>query len=953
MSKKLPRRGSKAPSPPASSTPPRASVPQPNLLLKRARLQRGWSQQEVADQVGAPHAFMVNRWENGVIFPGPGYRQKLCALFEQSASELGLVRAAEMSPQGSASLPVAGPILDPAVPRALLRQPPLVGRAGLLEELHHALRQPSSLKLALYGLPGVGKTTLAAALATDKHLLQELFPDGVLWAELGVRPHLSANLSRWSLLLGLSVARTGSMKDLDAWTRLLRDTIGQKRLLVVIDDAWTIEEALERVIGGPNCVYVLTTRLPEVALRFAGPHALRVPELGAEESATLLASYVPHLVETQAEAMQRLSQATGGLPLALKLMGTHLLLQTRHHQPRRLHAAIARLQEATERLQLAEPQAGVERDVRLEPGTPLSLQAVIALSETGLGEPEKQALSALCAFPSKPYSFSEEAALAVSGTSAETLDRLVDHGLVEIGVEGRYQLHQTIADYGQSRSRDQQAQEHLVSYLVEYSEQHRQENGQLDQESHLLLTGLEMAKQLGLHEAYLRMVLALEAYLEARHPYPMVELSLQQAILQARATDRDTDLLHLLGTRGRILREMGYYQEAEMVLREGLSLVTQPDTQEPINLLSLLGTVLAEQSQVEEARTCMDEAIARAERIGYRARLGSFYSNRGVLAYLGEDLIQAETFFLKAYALQQHDRTSASFATTLGNLGLNYGKRGNFALAHHYLQEAWEVASASQLASRGCGIQNSLGEVAYYQGAYEHAQHCYQHAMELAARQHNQRSAFATLVERSRVAIKMGQFSQAQTWQEEARALLQQENLYDKRGLLLSAQGLTALEQGDLALAQALFQHALDQVHQVKNLEWYAETLISLGVTLQRTGAYQEAQGYLREGLALAQKWTGPWAIGQGVLAWGEHALLQHEYSVAQEHFASVLRTISPEYRELVAHAHAGLAAVAEAQQQYAQARSEGQTALALFRQMPHVRQHELRTFLQALPDQI
>ena len=80
MSTKPLRPGSKAPSAPASSTSPTVSTPTPNLLLKRARLQRGWSQQEVADAVGAPHAFMVNRLENGVIFPGPGYRQKLLRL---------------------------------------------------------------------------------------------------------------------------------------------------------------------------------------------------------------------------------------------------------------------------------------------------------------------------------------------------------------------------------------------------------------------------------------------------------------------------------------------------------------------------------------------------------------------------------------------------------------------------------------------------------------------------------------------------------------------------------------------------------------------------------------------------------------------------------------------------------------------------------------------------------
>jgi hypothetical protein len=35
----------------------------PNQLLRRARLERGWTQQVVAERIGAPHDLMVSRWE--------------------------------------------------------------------------------------------------------------------------------------------------------------------------------------------------------------------------------------------------------------------------------------------------------------------------------------------------------------------------------------------------------------------------------------------------------------------------------------------------------------------------------------------------------------------------------------------------------------------------------------------------------------------------------------------------------------------------------------------------------------------------------------------------------------------------------------------------------------------------------------------------------------------------
>ena len=42
-------------------------------LLRRARLERGWTQQVVAERIGAPHDLMVSRWERGTAFPSAYY----------------------------------------------------------------------------------------------------------------------------------------------------------------------------------------------------------------------------------------------------------------------------------------------------------------------------------------------------------------------------------------------------------------------------------------------------------------------------------------------------------------------------------------------------------------------------------------------------------------------------------------------------------------------------------------------------------------------------------------------------------------------------------------------------------------------------------------------------------------------------------------------------------------
>src|SRR2546421_8156562 len=62
----------------------------PNRLLRAARKERGWTQEQVADRIGAPLSLNISRWENGMAFPSAYYIERLCQLFGKSIRELGL-----------------------------------------------------------------------------------------------------------------------------------------------------------------------------------------------------------------------------------------------------------------------------------------------------------------------------------------------------------------------------------------------------------------------------------------------------------------------------------------------------------------------------------------------------------------------------------------------------------------------------------------------------------------------------------------------------------------------------------------------------------------------------------------------------------------------------------------------------------------------------------------------
>ena len=148
----------------------------PNLRLKRERELRAWSQAKVAEEVGTDPA-TVSRWERGLSFPYPYFRERLCTLFRKSPEELGLVQGldedgARSSLSGSDYLyevnTSRSPIHDPAIPLPALLDGALVGRDELLFELSERLRSEQILPLvAMHGIPGVGKTSVAVHLAHD------------------------------------------------------------------------------------------------------------------------------------------------------------------------------------------------------------------------------------------------------------------------------------------------------------------------------------------------------------------------------------------------------------------------------------------------------------------------------------------------------------------------------------------------------------------------------------------------------------------------------------------------------------------------------------------------------------------------------------------------------------------------------------------------------------------
>lgn len=546
----------------------------PNERLRRERQRRGWSREYVAEQIGIADPKTIGRWERGVAFPSSHFLQRLCTLFGMLAQDLGLFPAAhdDLFPMVStprfpqkngARLTPVSPVFDPAIPPPLVETDGLVGRSRLFQQLKRALcatRRPALT--ALSGLPGGGKTALVRELLYDNDIQQQ-FSDGILWVGLGLCPDTQFLLERWATVLGILPAEIAHSLSLEGCADAIRAMIGPRRMLLVIDDAWRDEDALAFKIGGPNCAYLLTSRIPAVALHFANGGAISVPELDELESLELLARFVPNMVSSEPGAACALVQSAGGLPLALTLMGKYLQSQTFSCQPRRLQTALKQLCDTKERLRLAMPLAPLEYSAHLSSHTPISLQNAIETSMSLLDEATRLTLSSLSVFPAKPRSFSEEAALAVCDAPVDCLDALIDAGLLESAEVGRYTLHQTIVDYASAMQPDMAAYERMIAYYVGYVERYAQNFLALERETNNILVALQAALERGMAPLLLRGSIPFSIFLEARGWYELAETTLKQAEQAARSLDDLTSLARVLYHQEGIAEEKpGFLQPA-------------------------------------------------------------------------------------------------------------------------------------------------------------------------------------------------------------------------------------------------------------------------------------------------------------------------------------------------------------------------------------------------------
>ncbi|MFF3941023.1 AfsR/SARP family transcriptional regulator [Streptomyces phaeofaciens] len=267
------------------------------------------------------------------------------ALHRRLADELGTAPGAEARREHQAIL--SGKATAPAAPRppaetgggttvrtgrsgVVPAQLPMeaVGFTGREEELARlekilvtATDRPTAVVVsAVSGTAGVGKTALALRWA---HRARDRFPDGQLYVNLrGYDPDqpMTAPDALVRFLSALGVSDQDIPLEVDDRAARYRTELAGRRMLVVLDNAATVEQVRPLLPGSSSCAVLVTSRdsLAGLVAR-EGAHRLDLDLLPADAARTLLRRLVGARAESEPAAVDALAAQCARLPLALRI----------------------------------------------------------------------------------------------------------------------------------------------------------------------------------------------------------------------------------------------------------------------------------------------------------------------------------------------------------------------------------------------------------------------------------------------------------------------------------------------------------------------------------------------------------------------------------------------------------------------------------------------------------
>ncbi|WP_394326743.1 AfsR/SARP family transcriptional regulator, partial [Thermobifida halotolerans] len=203
-----------------------------------------------------------------------------------------------------------------------------VGREAELKAIDAATRAngpdtgTAAPVVVVTGQPGVGKTTLAVRAGQR---MREHFVDGQLFATLRSRDGapVAAEEILGSFLVSLGCDPEHLPRNLHDRMRAFRSWAAERRVLVVLDDAVSVEQTVPLLPGGAECAVLITAQ--EGLPGLPGVDILELEPFTDQEGLQLLVNVVGRdRVERETESALQVVRLCERLPLAVRAAGEKL-----------------------------------------------------------------------------------------------------------------------------------------------------------------------------------------------------------------------------------------------------------------------------------------------------------------------------------------------------------------------------------------------------------------------------------------------------------------------------------------------------------------------------------------------------------------------------------------------------------------------------------------------------
>jgi DNA-binding SARP family transcriptional activator/tetratricopeptide (TPR) repeat protein len=591
----------------------------------------------------------------------------------------------------------------------------VAGFTGRVNELAELDRSPTGSRTGalairtVSGTAGVGKTALVLHWA---HRVRHRFPDGQLYLDLrGYDPDqpMAPNEALARLLEALGVPVGDLPATQDARTRRYRTEIAGRRVLVVLDNASSVDQVRDLLPGSPSCVVVVTSRDSLAGLvALWGARRLELDPLSADDARTLLHELIGTRSLDDPAAVGDLAEQCARLPLALRVAAE--LAVTRSATP--LARLAGELRDRQRRLRLLDGGGDARAAVR----------TVLSWSYRHLPADAARMFRAFGWHPGHDVDLHAAAALAGHGPdeAARLLDVLVRAHLVTPESPGRYGMHDLLRAYAVELSADLDAEADrtagvtrlLDHYLATttaamdllYPTDGAHRGGKrdaalpvtvpadprswLDAERHNLVAACAHAATHGLAGHAIDLANVSYRYLEGGHHADALTVHTYGLRAASETGDRSGEA-YALTNLGAAYRLLGQYDPAVDRLTQALALHrTTGDRHGEARTLSNLGIVADRLGRYDDAAAHLTDALAAYRELGNRHGVAAVLTNLGAVeltpghhhlaaGHLGE----AATLFREL-----GDRAGeASALTNLGDAGMHLGR---YQEADRHLTEA-------------------------------------------------------------------------------------------------------------------------------------------------------------------------------------------------------------------------------------------------------------------------